>query len=241
MLKVNLEKELTREARQIVSARELLLLKEVDFLDVPEAEGVLSRIGMDSNLKNTRELKNSLFQKEMAIRPFNLERIFHESQIEKVCHKYYLRFLPTKLYKGTVDKMLPWKIQVFENEYGVKCSKDNCFIMAPKASFNLEQKPKDPLFFYQITEDYYYLVHKWGNDLSLTRRLLSLFSRTWFTTLLLLLTATVLLFTTDWSDKKDLQIVAHVLPALFCCIVSIFCFAEGRGIIAKNYYRNRYI
>lgn len=48
----------------------------------------------------------------------------------------------------------------------------NTFIMAPASSFKLEQRPKDPLFFYKINEEYYYLIHKWGNNLSIFRRVL---------------------------------------------------------------------
>ena len=37
-------------------------------------------------------------------------------------------------------------------------------IMAPSALFRLE-KTDDPLLFVPLGNNYYYLVHKWGNDL----------------------------------------------------------------------------
>lgn len=50
------------------------------------------------------------------------------------------------------------------------------YIAAPASSFELQQKPKDPLCFAPIGVDgYYYLVHQWGNDLSIFRRLRGLF------------------------------------------------------------------
>ena len=36
--------------------------------------------------------------------------------------------------------------------------------MAPSALFRLE-KTDDPLLFVPLGNNYYYLVHKWGNDL----------------------------------------------------------------------------
>ncbi|WP_395062778.1 hypothetical protein [Flavobacterium sp.] len=37
--------------------------------------------------------------------------------------------------------------------------------MAPSKAFNLK-KYDDPLLFAPIGNDYYYLIHKWGNDLA---------------------------------------------------------------------------
>lgn len=42
----------------------------------------------------------------------------------------------------------------------------NYKILAPKESFNLQTRPKDPLLFLELAGGTYYLVHKWGNDLS---------------------------------------------------------------------------
>jgi len=43
--------------------------------------------------------------------------------------------------------------------------------MAPSALFRLE-KTDDPLLFAPLGNDYYYLVHKWGNDLHPLRKLM---------------------------------------------------------------------
>lgn len=44
------------------------------------------------------------------------------------------------------------------------------FIVAPATSFELQDRPIDPLLFCELGDDQFYLVHKWGNDLSVWRR-----------------------------------------------------------------------
>ena len=44
-------------------------------------------------------------------------------------------------------------------------------MMAPSKLFELENYD-DPLMFVSLDNDYYYLIHKWGNDMSYFRKLL---------------------------------------------------------------------
>ena len=45
-------------------------------------------------------------------------------------------------------------------------------IMAPSQRFKLCDSEVDPLLFVPIGQDRYYLVHKWGTDLSIARRMM---------------------------------------------------------------------
>lgn len=216
---VNLEKELLKANKKLQTPEELLIVQEYEkSADIADDDS-LRRVGVLASIEKGRTEKKRINQlKEQAAR-FKQERVFHISQIEEICGKYLLRFLPSCHYSGTVDKELSYKISNFEAAYGVTCEchkrpqrgtfsfyfqvnaetgmqemvpsvddniVQNTFIMAPKESFNLQARPKDPLFFYKINDEYYYLIHKWGNDLSITRRLKGFFSSPLNCTLVLL-------------------------------------------------------
>ena len=95
-------------------------------------------------------------------------KIFHVDQIRKVCIDYRLRFLDLKYFKGNVPASAVEKICEIENihETTLKGFK----IMAPSILFRLK-KTDDPLLFVPIGNGYYYLIHKWGKDLSPARKL----------------------------------------------------------------------
>lgn len=187
MFTINLEKKLVAQNKQVATPEELLLIREFDRKTELVENDVLLRLGMTKSLRAGKETKNYKNTLKGETEVFNQEKVFHISQIQDICQKYYLRFLPASYYQGDIDPALPGKITTFETAYGVKCTSGyvsrwnephgvNSYIMAPKESFKLEEKPKDPLFFYQINSEYFYLVHKWGNDLSIFRRCLSFFT-----------------------------------------------------------------
>lgn len=167
---INLEKELLKQNRKVATPKELLAIKEYDRLSDIVEDDALSRIGLNSQLIEGREVKNTISELAEQTAKFEQQRVFHISQIESLCKKYMLRFLPTKYYKGTIDNQLPLKIQSFEIANQVRMNENNSYIVAPKGSFRLEEKPKDPLLFYKINEEYFFLIHKWGNDLSVLRK-----------------------------------------------------------------------
>ena len=94
-------------------------------------------------------------------------RIFHLDQIKKVCIDYRLRFLDLKYFKGNVPKEGVEKISQLEKEH--QTVMDGFKVMAPSVLFRLK-KTDDPLLFVPLGNQYYYLVHKWGNDLSFFRK-----------------------------------------------------------------------
>lgn len=176
---IDLEKELIRQNRKLATPQELLQIREFELNQGMLNNDVLERLQMNTSLLNGKQLKQEADSMHDATKNFKQERVFHISQIEALCKKYYLRFLSSSQYAGSIDPELPNKVTTFEAAYNVKIADQNrnrAYIAAPKESFRLQAKPKDPLLFYKINSDYYYLVHKWGNDLSIFRRLLSVLS-----------------------------------------------------------------
>lgn len=192
---INLEKELIRQNRRVAMPAELLAIREFEQNAGLIENDALERVGLTTQIRKGKEIKDRLSSKRKETDNFKQERVFHISQISALCHKYDLRFLPSVLFKGQIDSVLATKIVNFEAAYKVTCrggneeyasSSDimqdyyrkfndgefpNTFIVAPAESFALQERPKDPLFFYEINDEYYYLVHKWGNDLNIFRRI----------------------------------------------------------------------
>lgn len=95
-------------------------------------------------------------------------RIYHLEQIKKICIDYRLRFLDTSYFKGEIPQTALSEIKELERSHGIELK--GYKIMAPSRLFKLEDKD-DPLLFAPIGNGYFYLVHKWGNDLHPFRRL----------------------------------------------------------------------
>ena len=94
-------------------------------------------------------------------------RILHVDQIKKVCIDYRLRFLDLKYFKGNIPPSAIEKICELEKTH--ETTLKGFKIMAPSVLFRLK-KTDDPLLFVPLGNDYYYLIHKWGKDLSPLRR-----------------------------------------------------------------------
>ena len=104
-------------------------------------------------------------------------KIYHLEQIKKVSINYRLRFLDLKYFKNKLPESAHQDIQQLETLHETHLS--GFKIMAPSALFRLE-KADDPLLFAPLGNDFYYLVHKWGNDLHPLRRLMMLpFKNIW--------------------------------------------------------------
>lgn len=97
------------------------------------------------------------------------KRIFHLSDIRKICIDYRLRFLDSKYFKGEIPEQAVSEIKMLEKLHGTELR--GFKILAPSKLFKLEDKD-DPILFAPIGNDYYYLICKWGKDLHPLRRLL---------------------------------------------------------------------
>jgi hypothetical protein len=115
------------------------------------------------NLSKSQTTKNNKFNLESM----ETDKIFHIEDIKSICITYRLRFLDSSLFKAEIPSEAIHKIKKLERDL------DTCLkgykIMAPSKLFKLKNYD-DPLLFAPIGNDYYYLIHKWGNDLSTFRK-----------------------------------------------------------------------
>ncbi len=97
------------------------------------------------------------------------KNIYHIDQIKEICINYRLRFLDTRYFKGKIPEEAISKIKEMERVHDTEIK--GFKIIAPSKLFKLEDKD-DPLLFAPIGNGYFYLIHKWGNDLNPLRRVL---------------------------------------------------------------------
>ncbi|WP_318308731.1 hypothetical protein [Flagellimonas crocea] len=112
--------------------------------------------------------KNGALSNDFQFELLESDKIYHIDQIKEICIDYRLRFLDSSYFKGKIPQSAISKIKHLEAAHDITI---NGFkIMAPSKLFKLEDKD-DPLLFAPIGNDYFYLIHKWGNDLHPMRRL----------------------------------------------------------------------
>lgn len=99
------------------------------------------------------------------------EQIYHIDLIKTICVDYRLRFLDTKYFKAEIPTEAISKIKALEKQHGIELK--GYKIIAPSKLFKLN-KTDDPLLFAPIGNNYYYLIHTWGNDLHPLRKWLML-------------------------------------------------------------------
>jgi hypothetical protein len=160
--------------------------------------------------------------------------LFTESQIKKVACKYGLRFLKTDMYRGNIDPYAIIKIKEFESKENIhefgqgRWSKIIKYkILAPKSSFELKVKPKDPLLFACLGEyngeKMYYLIHKWGKDLNIGRRIVNSFKiNKWTMTLFYSCVTAITMYITlkyniMWFGKSNLAFT--LIPAWIAVVI----------------------
>lgn len=158
--RTNLKTQLNKEKFKTTSNEDILkqvheVLKNVDDRNEEILDKVNSGDSVDFNTFDFDKLQSS--------------EIYHIDQIEKICVNYRLRFLDSKYFKGKLPYEAISKIKTLEEEHETNLK--GFKIMAPSKLFKLENAD-DPLLFAPIGNDYYYLIHKWGNDLSPFRRLM---------------------------------------------------------------------
>lgn len=118
-------------------------------------------------------------------------KIYHIDHIKKICIDYRLRFLDSCYFKGSYPREAVSAIKKLEKYHQITLQ--GFKIAAPSKLFKLENAD-DPLLFAPIGNGYYYLIHKWGNDLHPLRKWLMLPFRN-FLNLVLLVAAISWLFT----------------------------------------------
>ena len=162
MKKVNLFEELLVERNKQISSEELNSLIEDIWSKEDNKTKRISNSLKDTNNDNINQLKFD----EMETK-----NIFHKDTIKKICVRYRLRFLDSNLFKGDYPKNITKIISDIEKKHDTKLN--NFMIMAPSKLFKIKS-PDDPILFVPIGNDYYYLIHKWGEEFNYLRKLLVL-------------------------------------------------------------------
>ncbi|WP_299765668.1 hypothetical protein [uncultured Dokdonia sp.] len=176
-------------------------------------------------------------QKEDSV-PFTIDlldkdRIFHSKQIKKICINYRLRFLDTKYFKGKYPQGALDEIKYLENKHNTLLS--NFKIIAPSKMFVLE-KADDPLLFAPMGNGYYYLIHKWGNDLHPLRKLLMWPYKSFENLIVFIILVSILatalipdgLFTKEQDFSQDIMVFFFMFKSI-AAVVLFYGFALGKN------------
>lgn len=156
--RANLTNELLILRKKEVS--EEVLLKEVlEILNENEEHRNLIKSSLSEECSTT----HNSFKLDLL----ETDKIFHVNQIKKICINYRLRFLDSNLFKNEIPEEAITIINSLEKKHNITLR--GYKIIAPSKAFNLKIYD-DPLLFVPIGNEYYYLIHKWGNDLSTFRK-----------------------------------------------------------------------
>ena len=176
------------------------------------------------------EAKREAIKKTLAdktsekINSFNFDnlhgnRIYHITDIQKICVNYRLRFLDSHFFRGEIPEEAVSKIRQLENDHDTSLS--NFKIIAPSKLLKLENAD-DPLLFAPMGNDYFYLIHKWGNDSHPLRKVLmwpyktleNLVVTVFFLSLLLTAITPIHLFSTAPSMQEYLLLFLFMFKAV---------------------------
>ena len=160
--KINIQEKLQNRQLKISDQNQIIAQVKALFED-----DAILRDEIKSKIKSGSDVSTNDFDFEQL----ESNRIFHVSAIKSICVDYRLRFLDSNLFKNTIPEEAISKIKNLEISHNTKL---NGFkIMAPAKLFKLKNAD-DPLLFAPIGNNYYYFIHKWGNDLNPFRKVLML-------------------------------------------------------------------
>ena len=187
----------------------------------------------DESVYNKLQSQKGISQNSFNIDLLDPDRIYHVEHIKAICIDYRLRFLDSELFKGSIPYEAIMKIKALNKEHGIELS--GFKIMAPSKLFKLENAD-DPLLFAPIGNDYYYLIHKWGNDLSPFRKFAVLpfknFENLMMLTVLVSLIASFFvpkgLFSIETSGVQFLLIFLFMFKSV-AAVVLYYGFATGKN------------
>lgn len=222
--KTNIENELARLRFRTTSEVEILesvanILKNDDTKD----EIILE------TLNKGKSSKENDFNFDLL----ETQNIYHLDTIKSICIDYRLRFLDTKFFKGEIPYEAVSKIKALEKAHNTELK--GFKIVAPSKLFKLENAD-DPLLFAPIGNGYYYLIHKWGNDLNPLRKWIMLpfknFENLVALTLLVSFIATFLVPEGLFSKQNtaaEFWMIFFFMFKFIGAIVIYYTFASGKN------------
>ena len=234
MFDLNLQNTLRKDRDKHISSEDLKDMIQAIF---DQKEAIKSRV------KSTLKTPNNSYVNTLTFDALDPDKIFHIDSIKKLCINYRLRFLDTHLFKGEYPKELYSIIPNLENDHKIQLK--DFKIMAPSKLFRLKTK-EDPLLFVPIGNGYYYLVHKWGDDLKSYRKILvwpfKNINTLIFTSIILSLLSTAIgsaLFN-DFSDTQLLVIfIFNIKTFVFVTFYLLFMMRKNfNESIWNSKYKN---
>ncbi|KAA1243411.1 hypothetical protein [Aquimarina sp. RZ0] len=182
---------------------------------------------------NTLVNKSTTDHNELIFDQLETHNIYHIDQIKKICIDYRLRFLDTKYFKGKTPEEALRAIEQIEKNHGVELK--GFKIIAPSKLFKLANAD-DPLLFAPMGNDYYYLIHKWGNDLHPFRKWMMWFFKSFenllFLTFIVSLLLTFMIPDGLFSKEKTTSTFIMVFLFMFksvAAVVLFYGFALGKN------------
>jgi len=143
--------------------------------EIPHSNSIMEQVNHIFNTEAEKEntIKERLYQENQAssnalnFDDLDVDKIYHINTIKAICIDYRLRFLNSNLFKNEFPSEVLSSVKTIEKTHRIKLK--GFKIMAPSKLFKLKN-PDDPLLFVPLGHGYYYLIHKWGNDLHPLRK-----------------------------------------------------------------------
>ncbi|WP_062054876.1 hypothetical protein [Aquimarina longa] len=196
------------------------------------------KIFQQSEVHENKILQNlntatSISKNSFDFNQLETQNIYHLNQIKKICIDYRLRFLDSKYFKGKLPTSAITAIKDLEKKHQTELV--GFKIIAPSKLFKLENAD-DPLLFAPIGNDYFYLIHKWGNDLHPLRKHIMWFFKS-FENLLILTFLVSLIFTfmipdglfTKNSTASTFIMILFFMFKSVAAVVLFYGFALGKN------------
>ncbi|WP_442787839.1 hypothetical protein [Flavobacterium suncheonense] len=214
--------------------REKLILKRQKTGIISEQLASVEKILAENEAKRSAirkklSSKNQNTENAFVFDLLETENIFHIDQIKAICIDYRLRFLDSHLYKVPFPEEVITKISHLEKRHHTTLS--GFKLMAPSKVFQLK-KYNDPILFAPIGNDYYYLIHKWGNDLHPLRKWLVLPFRNLGWLLLTLVLISVLCSMAlpgnfyGKAEPTTFRLVSFLFLFKYWCAIAIYFFVS---------------
>ena len=267
MFKVKLDNELSKEkqkeealVQKMEPVAEFKLLMDADHAEDVE---IMRKLTSNPSLKFATKVQGRKLEMEAIAKEFP-GALYTESQIEKMCIDYNLRFLKSTMYNRDIDVELTAKVKSFcrENNLDVMRTLDqNRFmIIAPAKMFALKEvsyktaatirKEDDPVLFYNTYktvdgERIFAFVHKWGSDFTVLRYINAFKWRGYWSYMLYhtMCLAPIVMFLVAWvfppSATLNFTFLISLLGFSVSALLAFICFGfkkqdEGKAI--KNYF-----
>jgi len=232
----NLEIALRSERKKFKS--ETTILEEVKAI-------LLENEQRRNTIKEKLQVKSSTKQNDFVFDLLETDKIFHIQEIKNVCIDYRLRFLESHYFKNTIPEEAISTIASLEKKHNTTLS--GFKIIAPSKAFLLLNYD-DPMLFAPIGNEYYYLIHKWGNDMSPLRKLaVKPVRNLWdFTIFSVVISALLTCLVPENNLSKSIPFAPFIIFLfMFKSVIAVFCyyfFMLGKNfneeIWQREYYNN---